>query len=130
MGTTTERRGVTLAVALNIFIWLIALGFWPATVLIAVAVGSTSMTPGVVEMHAANSAGFLGFIILAPVAFAVTVVTLAAAHIRSLTDSSTGARIGFGVAWAAALIVGALVVFLIAQFAGFFFFASFFEGLF
>ena len=104
--------------------------FWPATILVALATGWDTVSPGVLKVHNANFAGLEGFVILTTVAFAATLATIAVEHLHSLTASLTGKRIAFSGAWLTALVVGTLGVFLATEMLGFFFILSFFEGLF
>jgi hypothetical protein len=128
--TSSMPRGRKAAVVVNIGIWVLALIFWPATALIALAIGWQTMSPGVLSMHDANATGLVGFIILMPLAFVTTVATLGTLHIRSLTDTSAGLRVAYGAGYAVAIIASAPVVFLATQLFSFFFIAAFFEGLF
>ena len=123
-------RGKRIAVVVNVLLWVVALVFWPATILSALATGWDTVSEGFLSFHDANFAGLVGFVWLTTLAFAVTVVTLAVAHIRSLRGTSAGGRIAYSVAWLAILAVGSLAVAFVTQMLGLFFILSLFEGLF
>lgn len=130
MRAQQAERGKRIVFVVNVLLWVVALVFWPATILFALATGWDTVSEGFLSFHDANLAGMIGFIWLTTIAFAVTVVTLAVAHIRSLRGSSGGGRIAFGVGWLAILVVGSLAVAFGTQMLGLFFLLSLFEGVF